>query len=95
MPDCVVAERCGPVAQRGERQKEYIEVMRYYTTKPMKLGVSFKCTLCEHTVSTLDFDSTKGNRRTQAAGAINQHVAGSHLHQRVPVSAKYGGRVSL
>ena len=69
--------------------------MRYYTTKPMKLGVSFKCALCEHTVSTLDFDSTKGNRRTQAAGAINQHVAGSHLHQRVPVSAKYGGRVSL
>jgi hypothetical protein len=69
--------------------------MRYYTTKPMKLGISFKCTLCEHTVTTLDFDSTNGNCRTQAAGVINQHVAGSHLPQRMLVSAKSGSRGAL
>jgi hypothetical protein len=69
--------------------------MRYYTTKPMKLGVSFRCTLCEHSVTTLDFDSINGSRRSQAAGAINQHVAGSHLRQRVLVSAKTRRRVGL
>jgi hypothetical protein len=52
-------------------------------------------TLCEYTVTTLDFDSTNGNRRTQAAGAINQHGAGSHLRQRALVSAKSCSRVAL
>ena len=53
--------------------------MRYYTTKPMNGGATFKCTYCEHSVTTLDFNSTNGNRRTQAAAAINQHVALLHL----------------
>ena len=53
--------------------------MRYYTTKPMNGGTTFKCTFCEHRVSTLDFKSMNGNRRTQAATEINQHVALSHL----------------
>ena len=54
--------------------------MRYYTTKPMNGGTTFKCTYCEHNVTTLDFNSTNGNRRMQAAAAINQHVA--LLHSR-------------
>jgi hypothetical protein len=50
-------------------------------------GVAFKCTICEFTVHTLDFDHTKGNRRTQAASAVNQHVRELHpprLRQDVP-----------
>jgi hypothetical protein len=53
--------------------------MRYYTIKPMNGVTTFKCTFCEHSVTTLDFNSTHGNRRTQAAAAINQHAALSHL----------------
>jgi hypothetical protein len=45
----------------------------------MNGGTTFRCTFCEHRVTTLDFSSNKGNRRTQAAAAINQHVALSHL----------------
>lgn len=66
--------------------------MRYYTTNAMNGGITFKCMFCEHTVTTLDFDSTKGNRRTQAAGAINQHAAESHLPQTIRASAKSGSR---
>jgi hypothetical protein len=47
----------------------------------MNGGVTFKCTFCEHRVTTLDFKSANGNRRTQAAEEINQHVA--LLHSRV------------
>jgi hypothetical protein len=54
--------------------------VRYYTTKPVNGGTTFKCTFCVHGVSTLDFKSMNGNRRTQAAAAINQHVA--LLHSR-------------
>jgi hypothetical protein len=53
--------------------------VRYYTTKPKDGGITFSCTMCERSVTTLDFNSTQGNRRTQAAAAINQHVALSHL----------------
>jgi hypothetical protein len=53
--------------------------LRYYTTKSINGGTTFKCTLCEHSVTTLDFNSTNGNRRTQAAAVINQHAASAHL----------------
>jgi hypothetical protein len=49
--------------------------VRYYTTKSMNGDTAFKCTFCEHRVTTLDFTSMNGNHRTQAAAAINQHVA--------------------
>jgi hypothetical protein len=52
--------------------------VRYYTTKPMNGGTTFKCTFCDHRVTTLDFQIANGNRRTQAAAEINQHVALSH-----------------
>ena len=58
--------------------KTTIKDVRYYTTKPMNGGATFKCTFCEHRVTTLDFDIANGSRRTQAAAAINQHVASSH-----------------
>jgi len=67
--------------------------MRYYTTKPMNGGTTFKCTFCEHSVTTLDFNSTNGNRRTQAAAVINQHAA--LLHSRTLVPTKLGSRGAL
>ena len=67
--------------------------MRYYTTKTLNGGTTFKCTFCEHTVTTLDFNSLNGNRRTQAAAVINQHAA--LLHVRAPLPVKIGGRGAL
>jgi hypothetical protein len=67
--------------------------VRYYTTKPLNGGTTFKCTFCEHSVTTLDFNITNGNRRTQAAAMINQHAASLHLRTSVP--AKLGGRGAL
>jgi hypothetical protein len=67
--------------------------VRYYTTKQMNGGTTFKCTFCEHSVTTLDFNSTLGNRRTQAAAVINQHAA--LLHLRAPAPVKLGGRGAL
>jgi hypothetical protein len=61
--------------------------MRYYTTKPLNGGTTFKCIYCEHSVSTVEFNSTNRNRRTQAATAINQHVA--LLHSRMSGTVWY------
>ncbi len=70
--------------------------MRYYTTKPLNGGIRFKCVFCEHSVGTLDFDHTKGNRRTQAAAAINQHAKELHLSQiRFADPMKLGSRGAL
>jgi hypothetical protein len=76
-----------------DRQKDYNEDVRYYTTKPLNGGTTFKCTFCEHTVTTLDFNITNGNRRTQAAAMINQHAASLHLRALAPI--KLGGRGAL
>jgi hypothetical protein len=67
--------------------------VRYYTTKAMNGGITFKCTFCEHSVTTLDYNSANGNRRTQAAAVINQHAALLHLRTSVPTKA--GGRGAL
>jgi hypothetical protein len=52
--------------------------VRCYTTKAMKGRTLFKCTRCEHSVTTREFQSTNGNLRTQAAMALNQHAAVAH-----------------
>ena len=75
------------------RRKDYTRDVRYYTTKPMNGGITFQCTFCQHSVTTLDFDITNGNRRTQAAAVINQHAALLHLRATVPT--KLGGRGAL
>jgi hypothetical protein len=59
----------------------------------MNGGTTFKCTFCEHSVTTLDFDSASGNRRIQAAAVINQHAALLHLRTSAP--AKLGSRGAL
>ena len=61
----------------------------------MNGGTTFKCALCEHSVTTLDYNSLEGNRRTQAATAMNQHAAGLHFPPRTVVPAKMGGRGAL
>ena len=52
----------------------------------MNGGTTFKCTYCEHSVTTLDFNSTTGNRRTQAAAVINQHAVLLHVRMSVLTS---------
>ena len=72
-------------------RKTYNEGVRYYTTKPMNGGITFKCVFCDHSVATRDFDRTQGNNRTQAATAMNQHVRELHLSQmRTAGSVKSG-----
>jgi hypothetical protein len=56
-------------------------------------GTTFKCTFCEHSVTTLDLNIKNGNRRTQAAAVINQHAALLHVRASLPV--KLGGRGAL
>jgi hypothetical protein len=63
--------------------------VRHYTTEPMNGGITFKCVSCEHRVSTLDYDAAKGNRRTQAAQAMNQHSAESHSGPARPAATGY------
>jgi len=82
-----------PMPQGRTNRRTTIEDVRYYTTKSMNGGTTFKCTFCELSVTTLDFNSMNGNRRTQAAAVINQHAASLHL--RTPVLAKLGGRGAL
>src|SRR4029077_3256765 len=60
------------------RNKTTIAAVRYYTTKRVQGGMRFTCVRCEHSVSTLDFDTRDGNLRTQAAPALNQHAAKAH-----------------
>ena len=48
--------------------------------------MQFRCTRCEYSVSTLDFDARDGNLRTQAATAINRHATIVH-HEPVMFSS--------
>jgi len=60
--------------------------VRHYTTHRIKGGMEFRCTRCEYSVSTLDFDTRDGNLRTQAATAINRHATAVH-HQPMMYSS--------
>ena len=66
------------VSTRLFRKKTTIPSVRYYTTKRVLGGMRFTCVRCEHSVSTLDFDTRNGNLRTQAATALNQHASKAH-----------------
>jgi hypothetical protein len=75
--------------------KDYNEDMRYYTIKPISGGATFKCISCAHSITTLNFSSTNGNRRTQAAKAMNQHAAELHLSFGRSAPTKLGSRGAL
>ena len=66
------------VSTRLFRNKTTIPSVRYYTTKRVQGGMRFTCVRCDHSVSTLDFDTRDGNLRTQAATALNQHASKAH-----------------
>jgi hypothetical protein len=53
-------------------------MVRYYTTQRVNGGITFQCAFCEHAVTTRNFDDAKGNCRTQAATAMNQHAVELH-----------------
>ena len=60
--------------------------MKAYKIHRIKGGMKFTCNRCEHSVTTLDFDTRAGNLRTQAATAINDHSTKAH-HEPMVVSA--------
>jgi hypothetical protein len=61
--------------------------VRHYTIKMMNGLITFKCPLCKHSVTTLEFNSQNGSRRTQAARAMNEHATAVH-GRPVPVSPR-------
>jgi hypothetical protein len=52
--------------------------VKTYRIQRIKGGMKFTCTICGHSVSTLDFDARVGNLRTQAATTINAHSTQMH-----------------
>jgi hypothetical protein len=58
---------------------------RSHTTKPINGGL-----FCKRSVNTLDFNSTNGNRRIQAAAVINHHTAALHFSCLQPVDGRNG-----
>jgi len=62
------------------RAEDYNQTVAHYITNRIEGGIQFKCTRCEYSVSTLDFDARDGNLRTQGATAINRHATETH-HQ--------------
>jgi hypothetical protein len=69
------------------------DAVKSIQTNPHNGRVTFKCIVCEQTVTTLNFNCTSGNRRTQAAAAINRHAAVLHLPR--PASLHLAGRRAL
>jgi hypothetical protein len=66
-------------------ESDYNDEVGYYTTKPINGGL-----FCKPGVNTLDFNSTNGNRRIQAAAVMNHHTASSHFSCLQPVSGRNG-----
>jgi len=62
--------------------------MKHYTIIKMINGLTtFKCPLCERSVTTEEFRSQNGNCRTQAARAMNEHATAAH-GRSTPMSAR-------
>ena len=67
--------------------------MAHFTTKRIEGGIQFKCTRCEYSVRTLDFDARDGNLRTQGATAINRHATEVHRQPTMYSSLDPQGRI--
>jgi hypothetical protein len=73
-----------------------INGVKYYVIRPLNGVIIFKCIFCKHSVATTEFDCATGNRRTQAAAAINQHVKELHLSElRTAALVKSGSQGAL
>jgi DNA-binding response OmpR family regulator len=70
-------ERHAAAALKAARDRA-VAKGQYYTKKPVKGGTTFTCSFCEHSVTTLGFNNSNGNRRTQAVAAMNEHVSLFH-----------------
>ena len=81
---------CSKVAhllpQTSTDKRGYSEGVRHDTSTPMYDGPAFKCTSYEHSVTAVDFNSTNGDCRTQAAAVINQHPAFLRLRTPAPTT---------
>jgi len=62
-----------------------MEAVRHYAIKMVNGLATFTCQRCKHSVTILEFSSQNGNRRTQAARAMNEHATAAH-GRPVPVS---------
>jgi hypothetical protein len=67
--------------------KTTMEAMRQYTIKMINGLTTFRCPLCQHSVATEEFSSQNGNRRTQAARAMNEHATAAH-GRPIPISPR-------
>jgi hypothetical protein len=52
--------------------------MKFYVIDRIRGGIQLTCTRCSYLVNTLDLDLKDGNLRTQAATAMNRHIAEEH-----------------
>jgi hypothetical protein len=52
--------------------------MRHYSIETTNGLTTFKCPLCKHSVTTQEFSSQNGSRRTQAAKVMNEHASVAH-----------------
>jgi len=52
--------------------------VRHYTIKMMNGFAKFECSLCTHSVTTMEFNGEHCRCRTQAARAMNEHAAFAH-----------------
>jgi len=50
----------------------------YTINRVPRSGVALSCKACSHTVHVNEFDDRRGSRRTQAAGAMLEHVRNEH-----------------
>jgi hypothetical protein len=55
-----------------------MKAVRHYTIKMMSGFAKFKCSLCKHSVTTMEFNGEHCRCRTQAARAMNEHAKVAH-----------------
>jgi hypothetical protein len=65
-----------------------MEAVRHYTIKMMNGFAKFNCLVCKHSVTTREFSSQNGSRRTQAARAMNEHATAAH-GRPAPISPRF------
>ena len=70
-------ERHAAVALKTARDKA-VAKGQYYIKQMLKGDTKFTCSFCDYSVVTSRFNTSNGNRRTQAVAAMNRHVARLH-----------------
>jgi hypothetical protein len=55
-----------------------MRAVRHYIIKKMNGFAIFKCPLCKHSVTTMEFNGEHSRCRIQAARAMNEHAKVAH-----------------